>query len=60
MTRGAETKQKTARRINGRVTLIMAFFGLIASSLVARAIHLQVLDKEFLISRPIPVTCGPK
>ena len=48
MTRGAETKQKTARRINGRVTLIMAFFGLIASSLVARAIHLQVLDKEFL------------
>lgn len=26
----------------------MVFFGLIASSLVARAIHLQVLDKDFL------------
>jgi len=26
----------------------MAFFGLIASSLVARAVHLQVLDKDFL------------
>ncbi len=48
MTRGAETKRKTARRTNGRVMLVMAFFSLIASSLVARAIHLQVLDKEFL------------
>ena len=48
MTRGAETKQKTARRFVGRVTLVMAFFGLIASSLVARAVHLQVLDKDFL------------
>ena len=48
MTRGAETKQKTARRINGRVTFVMAFFALIASSLVARAVYLQVLDKDFL------------
>ena len=48
MTRGAETKQKTARRFVGRVTLVMAFFALVASSLVARAIHLQVLDKDFL------------
>ena len=48
MTRGAETKQKTVRRINGRATLVMAFFALVASSLVARAVHLQVLDKEFL------------
>ncbi len=48
MTRGAETKQKTARRFVGRVTLVMAFFALIASSLVARAVHLQVLDKDFL------------
>jgi cell division protein FtsI (penicillin-binding protein 3) len=48
MTRGAETKQKTARRFVGRVTLVLAFFGLVASSLVARAIHLQVLDKDFL------------
>ena len=48
MTRGAETKQKTARRFVGRVTLVMAFFSLVASSLVARAVYLQVLDKDFL------------
>jgi cell division protein FtsI (penicillin-binding protein 3) len=48
MTRGAETKQKTARRFVGRVTLVMVFFGLVASSLVARAVYLQVLDKDFL------------
>ncbi len=48
MTRGAETKQKTARRFFGRVTLVMVFFGMIASSLVARAVYLQVLDKDFL------------
>jgi cell division protein FtsI (penicillin-binding protein 3) len=48
MTRGAETKQKTARRFVGRVTLVMVFFGLFASSLVARAVYLQVLDKDFL------------
>jgi len=48
MTRGAETKQQTARRFVGRVTLVMAFFALVASSLVARAVYLQVLDKDFL------------
>jgi len=48
MTRGAETKQKTARRFVGRVTLVMGVFALVASSLVARAIYLQVLDKDFL------------
>ncbi len=48
MTRGAETKQKTARRFVGRVTLVLAFFSLVAASLVARAVHLQVLDKDFL------------
>jgi cell division protein FtsI (penicillin-binding protein 3) len=48
MTRGAETKQKTARRFVGRVTLVMALFAMIASSLLARAVHLQVLDKDFL------------
>jgi cell division protein FtsI (penicillin-binding protein 3) len=48
MTRGAETKQQTARRFVGRVSLVMAFFALVASSLVARAVHLQVLDTEFL------------
>ena len=48
MRRGAETKQKTERRFVGRVTLVLAFFGLMAASLVARAVHLQVLDKDFL------------
>jgi cell division protein FtsI (penicillin-binding protein 3) len=48
MRRGAETKQKTARRFGGRTTLVMAFFALFAASLVARAVHLQVLDKDFL------------
>ncbi len=48
MTRGAETKQQTARRFVGRVWLVTAFFALVASSLVARAVHLQVLDKDFL------------
>ena len=48
MTRGAETKQKTTRRFVGRVTLVLGFFVLVAASLVVRAVHLQVLDKEFL------------
>lgn len=48
MTRGAETKRKTARRFVGRVTLVLAFFGLGAATLAARAVHLQVLDKDFL------------
>jgi cell division protein FtsI (penicillin-binding protein 3) len=48
MTRGAETKQKTARRFVVRVTLVATFFSLAAISLVARAVHLQVLDKDFL------------
>lgn len=48
MTHGAETKQKIARRFVGRTTLVIAIFGLVASSLVARAVYLQVLDKEFL------------
>jgi len=48
MNRGADTKQKNARRFVGRVTLVLAFFVLVASSLLARAVHLQVLNKEFL------------
>ena len=48
MRRGAETKQKTRRRFLGRATMIAAFFATLAVSLVARAVHLQVLDKEFL------------
>ena len=48
MTRGAETKQQTARRFMGRVTLVGVFFGLLAASLMARAVHLQVFNKDFL------------
>lgn len=48
MSRGAETKQQTARRFTGRVSLVIAFFVLVAVSLVARAVHLQVLNKDFL------------
>jgi cell division protein FtsI (penicillin-binding protein 3) len=48
MRRGAETKQKTRQRFVGRTTMIGTFFATLAVSLVARAVHLQVLDKEFL------------
>ncbi len=48
MTRGAETKDQTARRFVGRVTLVSVFFALVAASLVARAVHLQVLNTAFL------------
>ena len=48
MSRGAETKQQTARRFTGRVSLVIAFFVLVAVSLVARAVHLQVFNKDFL------------
>jgi cell division protein FtsI (penicillin-binding protein 3) len=48
MTRGAETKTRTAKRFVGRVTLVLVFFSLIAAALAARAVHLQVLNKEFL------------
>lgn len=48
MSRGAETKQQTAKRFVSRVALVLVFFGIAASSLLARAVHLQVLDKDFL------------
>jgi len=48
MTRGAETKTQTAKRFVGRVTLVSVLFGVAAVTLVARAVHLQVLDAEFL------------
>lgn len=48
MKRGAEAKQKTIRRFAGRSALVLTFFALFAASLMARAVHLQVLDKEFL------------
>ena len=48
MTRGAETKQKNARRFAGRLTLVSVFFAMVAISLVARAVQLQVFNKDFL------------
>ena len=48
MTSGAETRQKTVRRCVGRLTLVAVFFALVASALIARAVHLQVLSKDFL------------
>jgi cell division protein FtsI (penicillin-binding protein 3) len=48
MTRGAQTKTQTTRRFVGRATLVLVFFALIATALGARAVHLQVLNKEFL------------
>jgi cell division protein FtsI (penicillin-binding protein 3) len=48
MTRGAETKTQTARRFVGRVTLVSVLFVAAAGTLVARAVHLQVFNTEFL------------
>ncbi len=48
MSRGAETKQQTARRFVGRLSLVIAFFALSATALVARAVHLQVFNTDFL------------
>jgi cell division protein FtsI (penicillin-binding protein 3) len=48
MTRGAETKTQATKRFVGRVTLVLVSFSLIAGALAARAVHLQVLNREFL------------
>ena len=48
MKRGAETKQQIYRRFTGRLTLISAFFAIVATSLIARAVHLQVFNTDFL------------
>ena len=48
MSRGAETKKQTARKFAGRVSLVIAFFVFSASALLARAVQLQVFNKEFL------------
>lgn len=48
MARGAETKQQTANRFAMRSTIVVVLFAAVASSLVVRAVHLQVLDKDFL------------
>lgn len=51
MTRGAETKSQSARRFAGRVSLVLVVFALAATTLIARAVHLQVLDTDFLTSQ---------
>ncbi len=48
MSRGAETKEQTARRFAGRLALVGLCFVLAAASLVARAVHLQVFNRDFL------------
>jgi cell division protein FtsI (penicillin-binding protein 3) len=48
MSRGAETKQQTARRFSGRLSLVAVFFMLAGSALCARAVYLQVLNRDFL------------
>lgn len=48
MTHGAETKQQSARRFVVRATLVLVFFAAAATSLLARSIYLQVLNKDFL------------
>lgn len=48
MSRGAETKQHTARRFTSRVIVVSLFFVFAATSLVARAVQLQVFNKDFL------------
>lgn len=48
MSRGAETKQQVARRFRGRVAVVILCFGLAAASLVARAVQLQVFNRDFL------------
>ncbi|MDX1498543.1 MAG: hypothetical protein R3176_01515, partial [Woeseiaceae bacterium] len=48
MTRGAETKSQATKRFVSRLTLVAVFFGLLAASLLARAVHLQVFNRDFL------------
>ena len=48
MSRGAKTKQQASRTFTGRVSLVIVFFAFAASALVARAVHLQVFNKDFL------------
>ena len=48
MRRGAETKEQVARRFVARATLVAVFFSLMVVSLAARAVHLQVFNRDFL------------
>ena len=48
MNRGAETKEQAARRFVGRASLVLVAFAFAAAALGARAVHLQVFNKDFL------------
>lgn len=48
MTRGARTKDQVVRHFRGRVILLLCLFAVAGVSLVARAVHLQVFNKEYL------------
>lgn len=48
MSRGAQTRKDNARRFVNRSVVVFVCFAFAAASLVARAVHLQVLNKEFL------------
>ena len=48
MKRGAETKHQVAGRFARRAVLIMVLFAIAVASLIARAVHLQVFNTEFL------------
>jgi len=48
MKRGAETRQLSAGRFVLRTAVVLSLFALVGSSLMARAVHLQVFNKDFL------------
>lgn len=51
MRRGAETREQAHARFVARSAFVAAFFALGATALVARSVHLQVLNREFLNSQ---------
>ena len=48
MSRSAKKKLQTTGKFTGRLSLVIAFFALAAVVLVARAVQLQVVNKDFL------------
>jgi cell division protein FtsI (penicillin-binding protein 3) len=48
MKRGAENRELSAGRFVVRTVVVLCFFALIGSSLMARAVHLQVFNRDFL------------
>jgi cell division protein FtsI (penicillin-binding protein 3) len=48
MSRAKKIQQQTARRFTGRLSLVVGLFVVAAGALCARAVHLQVFNKDFL------------